>query len=146
MNIKTTFLSENSSIFYILSFEFKSFKFWVLEFWVSEFWVLSFTWVSSFKFQVSLWVLRLRISSFQFQNFEFEFWVSLWVLSFTLSFKFWVSLLKGPINLKPPYNFSELYQSSIVLAEWHTPNLNYHWWRLPSGEAPLSLIMLAGSG
>ena len=25
--------------------------------------------------------------------------------------------LKGPITLKPPYNFSELYQSSIVLAE-----------------------------
>ena len=25
--------------------------------------------------------------------------------------------VKGPITLKPPYNFSELYQSSIVLAE-----------------------------
>ena len=25
--------------------------------------------------------------------------------------------VKGPIALKPPYNFSELYQSSIVLAE-----------------------------
>ena len=25
--------------------------------------------------------------------------------------------VKGPITLEPPYNFSELYQSSIVLAE-----------------------------
>ena len=25
--------------------------------------------------------------------------------------------LKGPITLEPPYNFSELYQSGIVLAE-----------------------------
>ena len=25
--------------------------------------------------------------------------------------------MKGPITLKPPYNFSELYQSGIVLAE-----------------------------
>ena len=46
--------------------------------------------------------------------------------------------LKGPITLEPPYNFSEPYQSSIVMAEWHT-HPSCYWRRLPSGEAPLSL-------
>ena len=47
-------------------------------------------------------------------------------------------MVKGPITLKPPYNFSELCQSGIILAGWHT-HLTYDWRRLPSGEAPLSL-------
>ena len=46
--------------------------------------------------------------------------------------------LKGPITLEPPYNFSELYQSGIALAARHT-HPTYDWWRLPSGEASLSL-------
>ena len=46
--------------------------------------------------------------------------------------------VKGPITLEPPYNFSELYQSGIALAARHT-HPTYDWWRLPSGEASLSL-------
>ena len=46
--------------------------------------------------------------------------------------------VKGPITLEPPYNFSEPYQSDIAIAEWHT-HPTYDWWRLPSGEASLSL-------
>ena len=41
-------------------------------------------------------------------------------------------------NPETPYNFSYLYQSSIISAGWHA-HLNYDWWRLPSGEAPLAL-------
>ena len=37
-----------------------------------------------------------------------------------------------------PYNFSYLYQSSIISAGWRT-HLNYDWQRLPSGEASLAL-------
>ena len=46
--------------------------------------------------------------------------------------------VKGPITLEPPHNFSEPYQSDIAIAEWHT-HPTYDWWRLPSGEASLSL-------
>ena len=41
-------------------------------------------------------------------------------------------------NPETPYNFSLLYQSSMISAGWHA-HLNYDWWRLPSGEAPLAL-------